>query len=74
MSEAFKAQTQEEHILISASLELERLDTCLFRSPVSALRRPVRAAARGVFGGQVVSQAVVAATRSIDKKYMLHVS
>jgi len=72
MSEALKPQTQEEHILISTSLELERLDTRLFRSPVSALRKPVRAAARGVFGGQVVSQAVVAATRSVDERYMLH--
>jgi len=72
MSEVLKPQTHEEHILISTSLEFERLDTRLFRSPVSALRKPVLAVARGVFGGQVVSQAMVAATRSVDEKYMLH--
>ena len=72
MLETLKPQTQEEHVLISTSLEVEKLDTYLFRSPVSALYKPRRA--RGVFGGQVISQAVTSATRSVNDKYMLHVS
>jgi len=63
---------KDEHALISTSLEVEKLDTFLFRSAVGALRRPFTAAARGVFGGQVVGQAVIAATRSVDAKYALH--
>lgn len=70
MSETLKPQTQEEHVLISTSLEVEKLDTYLFRSPTSSLYKPRRA--RGVFGGQVISQAVVSATRSVDEKYLLH--
>jgi len=70
MLDTLKTQTQEEHVLISTSLEVEKLDTYLFRSPVSALYKPRRA--RGVFGGQVISQAATAATRSVDEKYMLH--
>jgi acyl-CoA thioesterase len=65
-----KEQTQEEHERISTSLEVEQLDTYLFRS--CYLWVPRRA--RGVFGGQVISQAVVAATKCVDEKYMLHVS
>jgi len=71
MSDTLKTQTQEEHVLISTSLEVEKLDTFLFRSPVSALYKPRRA--RGVFGGQVISQAVTSATRSVNEKYSLHV-
>jgi hypothetical protein len=59
-----------EHEHISAALELERIDTNLYRS--KSLWVPVRA--RGVFGGQVISQAVVAASKSVDSKYALHVS
>jgi len=70
MSDTLKTQTQEEHVLISTSLEVEKLDTFLFRSPVSALYKPRRA--RGVFGGQVISQAVTSATRSVNEKYSLH--
>lgn len=61
---------QVEHELISTSLEVETLDTNLFRS--RSLRMPPRG--RGVFGGQVISQAVVSATNCVDPAYGLHVS
>ena len=61
---------EAEHELISASLEVEQLDTTLFRS--KSLWLPRRA--RGVFGGQVISQALVSATNSVDPSYALHVS
>jgi DNA-repair protein complementing XP-A cells len=64
----FKAEA--EHELISTSLEVEQLDTTLFRS--KSLWTPARA--RGVFGGQVISQALVSATKSVDPSYALHVS
>lgn len=60
---------QVEHELISTSLEVEQLDTNLFRS--KSLHVPNRA--RGVFGGQVISQAVVSATNCVDPQYGLHV-
>ncbi|KZS93265.1 Thioesterase/thiol ester dehydrase-isomerase [Sistotremastrum niveocremeum HHB9708] len=59
---------QEEHELISTSLDVEQLDTNLFRSRSLWIPR----SARGVFGGQVVSQALVSATNSVDSKYALH--
>lgn len=59
-----------EHELISTSLDVEQLDVNLFRS--KSLWVPVRA--RGVFGGQVISQAIVSATNSVDPEYRLHVS
>ena len=61
---------QAEHELISTSLEVEQLDTNLFRS--KSLWVPVRA--RGVFGGQVISQAIVSATNCVKSEYGLHVS
>lgn len=60
---------QVEHELISTSLDLEQLDTNLFRS--KSLWVPARA--RGVFGGQVISQAIVSATQCVDPAYGLHV-
>lgn len=60
---------QAEHELISTSLEVEQLDTNLFRS--KSLRVPARA--RGVFGGQVISQAIVSATQCVDPSFGLHV-
>ncbi|KAI5121256.1 hypothetical protein M0805_002301 [Coniferiporia weirii] len=59
---------QAEHELISTSLEVEQLDTNLFRS--KTLWLPVRS--RGAFGGQVISQAVVSATNCVDPAYGLH--
>jgi len=57
-----------KHAEISTSLEVERLDNLLFRS--KSLYRPLRA--RGVFGGQVISQALVSATSVVDASYSLH--
>ncbi|TFK20166.1 hypothetical protein FA15DRAFT_689268 [Coprinopsis marcescibilis] len=59
---------QAEHELISTSLEVEQLDVNLFRS--KSLWLPLRA--RGVFGGQVISQAVVSATNCVRPEYALH--
>ncbi|THH19742.1 hypothetical protein EW146_g1508 [Bondarzewia mesenterica] len=59
---------QAEHEQISTSLEVEQLDTNLFRS--KSLWLPFRA--RGVFGGQVISQAIVAATKCVKPEYELH--
>ena len=61
---------EAEHELISTSLDVEQLDTTLFRS--KSLYLPRRA--RGVFGGQVISQALVSATNSVDPSFALHVS
>ena len=61
---------QVEHEFISTSLEVEKLDANLFRS--KSLWIPIRA--RGVFGGQVISQALVSATECVDPAYVLHVS
>ncbi|KLO17027.1 Thioesterase/thiol ester dehydrase-isomerase [Schizopora paradoxa] len=57
-----------EHELISTSLDVEQLDINLFRS--KSLWVPVRA--RGVFGGQVISQAIVSATNCVELDYRLH--
>lgn len=61
---------QTEHTHISTALEVEKVDANLYRS--KTLWVPVRA--RGVFGGQVISQALVSATNCVDKAYGLHVS
>lgn len=61
---------ESEHPTIRASLEVEQLDPNLYRS--ISLYTPFRA--RGVFGGQVISQAVVAATSCVDAAFALHVS
>lgn len=60
---------QVEHEHISTSLEVEQLDTNLFRSKYLYVPRR----ARGVFGGQVISQAVVSATNCVDPQFALHV-
>jgi acyl-CoA thioesterase II len=59
---------QAEHQLITTSFELEQLDTYLFRS--KSLEIPARA--RGVFGGQVIAQALTAATKCVDNRYSAH--
>ncbi|KAJ7630629.1 HotDog domain-containing protein [Roridomyces roridus] len=56
------------HETIATSLELERFEVDLFRS--KTLWLPTRA--RGVFGGQVISQALVSATNSVDPEFGLH--
>jgi hypothetical protein len=62
-------RAQAELPNISIALQVERLDPTLFRS--TTLHRPWRA--RGVFGGHVISQALVSATRSVDSDFGLHV-
>ncbi|KIJ68656.1 hypothetical protein HYDPIDRAFT_82474 [Hydnomerulius pinastri MD-312] len=59
---------QVESSKISTSLEVEQIDVNLFRSV--KLFVPIRA--RGVFGGQVISQAIVSATKCVDPAFGLH--
>ncbi|KAF9056639.1 HotDog domain-containing protein [Panaeolus papilionaceus] len=59
---------QAEHEQISTSLDVEQIEVNLFRS--KSLWLPMRA--RGVFGGQVISQALVSATNCIDPSLALH--
>ena len=54
---------------VSYALDVEQLDLNLYRS--RNLTLPFQA--RGVFGGQVVSQALVAATKCVEPKFALHV-
>jgi acyl-CoA thioesterase len=54
---------------ISYTLDVEQLDLNLYRS--RNLTLPYQA--RGVFGGQVISQALVAATRCVKPEFTLHV-
>lgn len=61
---------QAESSKISTSLEVEQIDVNLFRSV--NLFKPARG--RGVFGGQVISQAIVSATKCVDPAFGLHVS
>lgn len=69
MSGVNAPQNHLDHELISEALEVEALDVSLFRS--KTLYLPARA--RGVFGGQVISQALVSATNCVDPVYSLHV-
>jgi acyl-CoA thioesterase 8 len=66
----FVDREQSEPLDISSALDVEQLDTNVFRS--RSLYLPYRA--RGVFGGQVISQGLVAATRSVKPEFALHVS
>jgi len=61
---------EAEHQLITASLELEKLDENLFRSPTKSLWVPSRA--RGVFGGQVISQGLLAASKTVADEAHCH--
>ncbi|KAF7319994.1 Acyl-coenzyme A thioesterase 8 [Mycena kentingensis (nom. inval.)] len=58
------------HEQIHTALEVERFEVDLFRSKKN-LWLPNRA--RGVFGGQVISQALVSATQTVDPAFGLHV-
>jgi acyl-CoA thioesterase len=64
-----KQSDRAEHERIETALEVERLDVNLFRS--KSLWVPNRA--RGAFGGQVISQAIVSATNCVAPGYSLHV-
>ncbi|SRR6266404_2516773 len=54
---------------ISSALDVEQLDLDLYRSRNLSLNFD----ARGVFGGQVISQALVAATKCVKPQFTLHV-
>ena len=54
---------------ISSALDVEQLDLNLYRSRNLSLNFD----ARGVFGGQVISQALVAATNCVKPDFTLHV-
>ncbi|KAH7104160.1 Thioesterase/thiol ester dehydrase-isomerase [Auriculariales sp. MPI-PUGE-AT-0066] len=60
--------TSEVADLFTTALSVEKLDTFLFRSKHLSTPR----GARGVFGGQIISLALVAATECVDSKYALH--
>jgi hypothetical protein len=70
MSSGPDSQNSRELPNISNALELEQLDPILFRSTSLYLPK----GSRGVFGGHVISQALVAATKCVSKEYALHVS
>ncbi|KAI9218342.1 HotDog domain-containing protein [Blastocladiella britannica] len=55
---------------VEESLYLEELDTNLFRVHPSALWRPY--GSRGVFGGQIIGLALVAATHSVPRAFKVH--
>ncbi|KIY69688.1 Thioesterase/thiol ester dehydrase-isomerase [Cylindrobasidium torrendii FP15055 ss-10] len=59
---------QVEHEHIRSSLQVEKLEANLFRSKMLWLP----GGSKGVFGGQVISQALVSATQCVDKTYGLH--
>ncbi|KAJ7042564.1 thioesterase-like superfamily-domain-containing protein [Mycena alexandri] len=63
-----RASRGSEGQQIATALEVERIEVDLYRS--KTLWTPTRA--RGVFGGQVISQALVAATNSVDPAFGLH--
>ncbi len=60
---------QAEPSDISVALDVEQLDLNLYRS--RNLYLPYEA--RGVFGGQVISQSLVAATKCVKPDFLLHV-
>ncbi|KAF9650281.1 Thioesterase/thiol ester dehydrase-isomerase [Thelephora ganbajun] len=53
---------------LASLLDVESLDVNLYRSTDLRLPR----GARGIFGGQVISQAIVAATKTVDQAFHLH--
>ncbi|KAI0252642.1 Thioesterase/thiol ester dehydrase-isomerase [Lactifluus subvellereus] len=61
---------QAEPSDISTALDVEQLDLNLYRS--RNLSMPFLS--RGVFGGQVISQALVSATKCVKPEFTLHVS
>jgi len=60
---------QTAHEPISTALDVEKLEENLFRS--KSLWHPPRT--RGVFGGQVVSQALVSVTSCVNPVYGVNV-
>ncbi|CED82223.1 Acyl-CoA thioesterase [Phaffia rhodozyma] len=56
--------------LITDSLQLQEIDVNVFTSLPGILEKPKNA--RGVFGGQVIAQAVLAATKRAPEGFVLH--
>ena len=69
MAEHATDKNEAEPSDISSALDVEQLDLNLYRSRNLALNFD----ARGVFGGQVISQALVAATNCVKPEFTLHV-
>lgn len=65
------ANSQLECAKVTDALEVQKLDSNLFSSLAKQLWIPMRS--RGVFGGQVISQALVSATSTVDSAFALHV-
>jgi acyl-CoA thioesterase len=53
----------------ATALTVEKLDTYLYRAAHMETPR----GSRGVFGGQIISLSLAAATECVDRKYSLHV-
>eukprot|EP01006_Ploeotia_vitrea_P019044 TRINITY_DN510_c0_g1_i1.p2 TRINITY_DN510_c0_g1~~TRINITY_DN510_c0_g1_i1.p2 ORF type:complete len:331 (-),score=26.66 TRINITY_DN510_c0_g1_i1:1562-2554(-) len=56
--------------LAAQSLNLQELDSRLYLAPTAQLWRPI--GARGVFGGQILGQALVAASREMPPEFKCH--
>ncbi|KAG8932810.1 hypothetical protein FRC02_000494, partial [Tulasnella sp. 418] len=65
---ASHSNDEVEHEHITTSVEIEKIDENLYRS--KSLWLPSEA--RGVFGGQVISQALLAATKSVSEDFAAH--
>jgi acyl-CoA thioesterase II len=59
-----------EQTLVETALGITEIDTNLFSSTPGSLWKPIRG--RGVFGGQVVGQALMAATRTVASSFTVH--
>ncbi|KAI9591559.1 thioesterase-like superfamily-domain-containing protein [Syncephalis fuscata] len=72
MSDSIPAQPKStpERALIEAFLELEEIEPNLYRADSRRLWLPPNA--RGVFGGQVVAQSLVAATKTVPAEFNVH--
>ena len=57
-------------LLVETALSLGEVDKCLFVAEARNLWRP--AFARGVYGGQIIGQALVAAGRSVPPEFVVH--
>ena len=56
--------------LIADALEIESIEVDTFVAPKNKLWKPP--AGRGVFGGQVIGQALAAATETVPKQFLVH--
>ncbi|KAJ7919114.1 hypothetical protein B0H13DRAFT_2230997 [Mycena leptocephala] len=65
-------ESAEWHEQIATALEVERLDVDLFRSKLSGCQHARGASLEGRHASRVISQALVAATNSVDPAFGLH--